>query len=84
MLSIQIRHQRNSTMVLQAKDEPLLSARNLPPRSSMQQALKRATASEPLDVLVIGGGATGTGTALDATTRYIIVIYMYSRALGYT
>jgi glycerol-3-phosphate dehydrogenase len=46
--------------------------------------LKRATASEPLDVLVIGGGATGTGTALDATTRYIIVIYMYSRALGYT
>lgn len=56
-------------VLLQAKDEPLLSAKNLPPRAHMHSALKRATATEPLDVLIIGGGASGTGTALDATTR---------------
>lgn len=31
--------------------------------------LEKATAGNPLDLLVIGGGATGTGTALDAVTR---------------
>lgn len=32
-------------------------------------ALAATTPSEPLDVLVVGGGVTGTGAALDATLR---------------
>jgi hypothetical protein len=54
----------------QKDGRPLLSAKNLPPRSAMLQALRRTSPAEPLDVLVIGGGATGTGVALDAATRY--------------
>lgn len=33
------------------------------------EALKATTPEEPLDVLIIGGGVTGAGTALDAVTR---------------
>lgn len=36
----------------------------------MVQALRRTTPQDPMDILVIGGGATGTGIALDAATRY--------------
>ncbi|WCJ19272.1 Glycerol-3-phosphate dehydrogenase SDP6 mitochondrial [Euphorbia peplus] len=41
----------------------------IPSRASQESALIGATAANPLDVLVIGGGATGTGAALDAVTR---------------
>ncbi|XP_045827785.1 glycerol-3-phosphate dehydrogenase SDP6, mitochondrial-like [Trifolium pratense] len=41
----------------------------VPSRETLQSALKAANKANPLDVLVIGGGATGTGAALDAVTR---------------
>lgn len=40
--------------------------RKLPPRSEQMQVLQ---SGEEYDVLVIGGGATGAGVALDAITR---------------
>ncbi|CAH8259990.1 unnamed protein product [Arabidopsis lyrata] len=42
---------------------------SVPSRSAQESSLIAATASDPLDVLVIGGGATGSGVALDAATR---------------
>ncbi|KAL0900474.1 hypothetical protein Bca101_084435 [Brassica carinata] len=42
---------------------------SVPSRSAQESALIGASASDPLDVLVIGGGATGSGVALDAATR---------------
>ncbi|CAN6710583.1 unnamed protein product [Malus baccata var. baccata] len=41
----------------------------VPSRASQEAALIGASAANPLDILVIGGGATGCGVALDATTR---------------
>lgn len=41
----------------------------IPPRAEQLAKLAQATPSSPFDVLVIGGGATGTGCALDAVTR---------------
>ncbi|XP_051130816.1 glycerol-3-phosphate dehydrogenase SDP6, mitochondrial [Andrographis paniculata] len=41
----------------------------VPPRAAQESALIASTAANPLDVLVIGGGATGCGVALDAATR---------------
>lgn len=38
-------------------------------RTEHLERLAAATAENPLDVLVIGGGATGTGSAFDAATR---------------
>ncbi len=38
-------------------------------RTTALEAMRATTAAEPLDVLVIGGGVTGAGTALDAVTR---------------
>ncbi|MFN8608059.1 MAG: FAD-dependent oxidoreductase [Vulcanimicrobiota bacterium] len=40
----------------------------IPSRAEIIQQLKDSV-SKPLDILVIGGGATGTGTALDAARR---------------
>ncbi|XP_039819076.1 glycerol-3-phosphate dehydrogenase SDP6, mitochondrial isoform X3 [Panicum virgatum] len=40
-----------------------------PPRDAQRAALAGSTPAEPLDVLVVGGGATGCGAALDAATR---------------
>ncbi|CAN7130785.1 hypothetical protein HID58_028165 [Brassica napus] len=42
---------------------------SVPPRSVQESALSGASLSNPLDLLVIGGGATGSGVALDAATR---------------
>lgn len=42
---------------------------SVPPRSVQESALSGASLSNPLDLLVIGGGATGAGVALDAATR---------------
>lgn len=41
----------------------------VPSRVVQESALIGASAANPLDVLVIGGGATGCGVALDAVTR---------------
>lgn len=38
-------------------------------RTSALEAMRASTANAPLDILVIGGGVTGAGTALDAVTR---------------
>ena len=38
-------------------------------RGAMLEALRAGTADDPFDVLVIGGGITGVGVALDATAR---------------
>lgn len=42
----------------------------LPARDQVWKTLSQSAA--PFDVLVIGGGATGTGCALDAQTRYVV------------
>ncbi|CAH8330201.1 unnamed protein product [Eruca vesicaria subsp. sativa] len=42
---------------------------SVPSRSVQESALSGASLSNPLDILVIGGGATGSGVALDAATR---------------
>ncbi|GMI78791.1 SUGAR-DEPENDENT 6 [Hibiscus trionum] len=41
----------------------------IPSRAAQESALIGAKSSNPLDILVVGGGATGCGVALDATTR---------------
>ncbi|KAI3508713.1 hypothetical protein L1887_23725 [Cichorium endivia] len=41
----------------------------VPSRAVQQSSLAAATSGNPLDILVIGGGATGSGVALDAVTR---------------
>lgn len=40
----------------------------LPPRQEILNSLR----DEEFDILVIGGGATGTGVALDAVTRGMV------------
>lgn len=46
-------------------------ADHVPPRSEQLRRLSAASAANPFDVLIIGGGATGTGCALDAVTRCV-------------
>lgn len=46
--------------------------RPLPPRSECISSLQ----SESFDVVVIGGGATGAGCALDAVTRGKQIIFV--------
>ncbi|ERN10473.1 glycerol-3-phosphate dehydrogenase SDP6, mitochondrial [Amborella trichopoda] len=41
----------------------------VPSREVQESALKGSSSINPLDVLVVGGGATGCGVALDAATR---------------
>lgn len=41
----------------------------VPSREEQVEALKKGTAENPYDMLIIGGGATGTGCAVDAATR---------------
>lgn len=55
--------QRHASLAL--ADDGTTQAWAPPPRDSVKKALK----SREFDVLVIGGGATGTGTALDAAKR---------------
>jgi len=43
--------------------------RPLPTRAEQLVRLQQSTAEAPMDVLVVGGGATGCGIALDAVTR---------------
>src|ERR1700751_6369570 len=48
----------------------------------MRDAAMRRLAAEPLDVLVIGGGITGAGAALDAASRGLRVGLVESRDLA--
>ncbi|KAK6933414.1 Alpha-glycerophosphate oxidase, C-terminal [Dillenia turbinata] len=41
----------------------------VPSRAVQESALVGASSANPLDILVVGGGATGSGVALDAATR---------------
>ncbi|XP_009760652.1 glycerol-3-phosphate dehydrogenase SDP6, mitochondrial isoform X2 [Nicotiana sylvestris] len=41
----------------------------VPSRATQEAALIGSSLSNPLDILVVGGGATGCGVALDAATR---------------
>ena len=52
---------------LQNSYKPLAKTAPVPP--TRQDLLQRLNQTEPFDMLVIGGDATGTGTALDAATR---------------
>lgn len=47
--------------------EPLVKTLDAPP--SREELLKKAKTTSKFDVLIVGGGATGTGTALDAASR---------------
>ena len=40
-----------------------------PPRAELIKALSTSTPNTPFDLLIIGGGATGVGCALDAASR---------------
>lgn len=51
-----------------AEDELRLMNKPLPPRQEILKSLQ----DEEFDILVIGGGATGTGVALDAVTRGMV------------
>ena len=62
-------HIRASSHALQVR--PVLDVANIPSRKATWQRLREATAAAPLDMLVIGGGATGCGTALDAASRCV-------------
>ncbi len=50
-----------------ATEEPLTSKKN--GRSRMLDRLKGSKPDSPFDLLVVGGGATGVGCALDAASR---------------
>jgi len=58
----------------------------MPPTSSLNPSQRRADleqmSSEELDVLVIGGGITGVGCALDAATRGLNVGLVEQRDLA--
>ncbi|CDR37329.1 CYFA0S01e09670g1_1 [Cyberlindnera fabianii] len=51
----------------EAKLAPLIDAR--PPPPSREEMLKKLETTPKYDVLIIGGGAAGAGTAVDAATR---------------
>lgn len=51
---------------VQMEEKVIKRARKLPPRSEQIVSLQ---ANEEYDVLIIGGGATGAGCALDSCTR---------------
>ena len=42
---------------------------SVPSRAAQLAALQQGTKATPYDVLIIGGGATGTGAAVDAVSR---------------
>ena len=43
----------------------------IPSRGDQLAKLAHGTERDPFDVLIIGGGATGTGCAVDAITRSV-------------
>ncbi|KAK1283824.1 hypothetical protein QJS10_CPB21g00546 [Acorus calamus] len=62
--------EENNNAALESVKETILSKNGLTPSRAEQASALSATAPDrPLDLLVIGGGATGSGVALDAATR---------------
>jgi hypothetical protein len=61
----------NSTQ--QQEGEHLMLAAAVPSRQQQVSALSTSRPNQPFDLLVIGGGATGTGIAVDAATRWVPV-----------
>ena len=61
--------QVQSAQAQQAQTVKLQLAETLPARSQVVRQLQDGTAEKPFDVLIVGGGATGTGCALDAASR---------------
>lgn len=51
------------------KQKLLLSDGTVPSREEQESKLSGSSSIRPLDILVVGGGATGSGVALDAATR---------------
>ncbi|XP_020584931.1 glycerol-3-phosphate dehydrogenase SDP6, mitochondrial isoform X2 [Phalaenopsis equestris] len=61
---------RGSTAALESSRRRIADpAAFVPSREVQAAALMGASAANPLDILVIGGGATGCGVALDAVSR---------------
>lgn len=66
------------------EDQRLKYDFKLKTRDEHVAALATTTEAEPLDILIIGGGANGTGVALDASARGLkcAVIDKYDFASG--
>lgn len=54
-----------------AEEVDLLGDCRVPTRAQQVARLRHSSKDDPFDVLIIGGGATGTGCALDAATRCV-------------
>lgn len=56
----------------------------VPPRAAQLATLRHGTRENPFDVLIIGGGATGAGCAVDAVSRWVKVCasMALNKALG--
>jgi len=70
-------------------DDPNPPAWTLTPLPTREQQVQSLASNKQFDVLVIGGGATGCGVALDAVSRGMTIfkllnygIYFVSMALG--
>ena len=70
----------NASDVQLPKDPWSESSTPLPSRDATVRALRRA--NERFDVLVIGGGATGAGCAVDAATRGLSVALVEGEDFG--
>ena len=69
-LSLSTNHQQRSRVIADSTNSRMpepLAGKFLPSRA--EQLAKLKSPNKVFDVLVIGGGATGTGVALDAATR---------------
>ena len=49
----------------------------MPPRQQQWARLAEGTREQPYDLFIIGGGATGTGCAVDAVTRSCFVLQLH-------
>jgi alkyl hydroperoxide reductase subunit AhpF len=61
----------NSTQ--EQEGEHIMLAAAVPSRQQQVAALSTSRPNQPFDLLVIGGGATGTGIAVDAATRFVLM-----------
>lgn len=65
-MALLVSHQARLALVAAEAELKAPFADELPPRQQQLAALQN---TEEFDVLVVGGGATGVGCALDAVTR---------------
>lgn len=50
-------------------EPPLELLERVPTRAQQMAKLRTSTREHPFDLLIVGGGATGSGVAVDAVTR---------------